>query len=62
MAWYRIYIMSSDKLSSSDISAECSGDHEACVLAERLLTRCEQAEVWNGTKLVRVLALSMAAQ
>ena len=62
MAWYWISIMSSDNLSSSDISAECRDDQEACVLAERLLTRCEQAEVWNGTKLVRVLSLSIAAE
>ena len=62
MAWYRIYIMNSDNLSSSDISAECSDDQEACVFAESLLTPRAQAEVWNGTKLVRVLSLSMAAQ
>ena len=62
MAWYRIYIIRSDNLSSSDIGAECSDDQQACVLAKRLLTPREQAEVWNGTKLVRVLSLSMAVQ
>ncbi len=62
MAWYRIYIVSSDNGCSSDVSAECSDDQEACVFAERLLTPSAQAEVWNGSKLVRVLSLSMASE
>ncbi len=62
MAWYQIYIVSRDRQCPSDISAECSNDQEACVLAESLLTPSTQAEIWNGPKLVRVLSLSMASE
>ena len=62
MACYRIYAMDSDDQPVSDTSAECCNDREACVLAESLLTPGAQAEVWKGTKLVRVLSLAMAAE
>ncbi len=62
MAWYRIYIVSRDHQRPGEISAECSNDQEACVLAESLLTPSTQAEVWNGHKLVRVLSLFMASE
>lgn len=62
MACYRIYAMDSNNQLVSDISAECRDDREACVLAESLLKPGAQAEVWKGTKLVRVLSLAMAAE
>jgi hypothetical protein len=62
MACYRSYAMDSDNRLVSDTSAECRDDPEACVLAKSLLKPSTRAEVWKGTKLVRVLSLAMAAE
>ncbi len=62
MACYRIYVVNRDTQLANDINAECSSDQEACVFAESLLKLSAQVEVWRGTKLVRVLSLSMPSE
>jgi len=60
MARYRIYLRDRNELIVSHADADCDTDREACVLAEHLIERDGQAEVWAGLRRVRPLGLSTA--
>jgi len=61
MARYRIYLRDRNELIVSHADADCDTDREACALAEHLIERDGQAEVWAGLRRVRPLGLSTAA-
>ena len=60
MADYRIYLLHDDGRIASGVGATCEDDQDACVQAQQMLdaqpmldgTRCNQAEVWIGTRCV----------
>ncbi len=55
MAYYRVYIVHRDREIARQAEVECASDHEACALAESLLDPGGQAEVWSGSRFVRLV-------
>jgi len=59
MVWYRIYIRDSNDVIIRRGDVNCSSDREACIVAESLIGPGKQAEVWDGTRRVSLISLSM---
>lgn len=62
MPRYRIYLRDTDEQIISHGTAECTCDHEACVVAANLIEPGEQAEVWDGLRRVHLIGLTTIAE
>ena len=49
----QIYPLDSRGKFTPGTDAECGSDKEACELAQRMIAKDQDAEVWSGTRLVR---------
>ena len=53
MVGYRIYRVGSTGEFTSGTDVDCKCDKDACELGQQMIDRNQEAEVWNGTRLVR---------
>ncbi len=62
MADYRIDLLNGSGRIVQQSNAKCNDDGEACVLAQRLLSFGERAEVWIGGRCAGRVSVASAAE